>query len=84
MQADWAALRWLEAQPAPQVRADPAARVRTGRAAAYVVENADSASGGNQNWPGRDNGMRTRAFAVPATDYVRVCLAAGGSAARRP
>ena len=70
--AAWAALRWLEAHPAPEIWADPADRVRTGRAAAYVVENAIDAGGGNQTWPGRDNGMRTRAFAVPATDTFTV------------
>jgi CRISPR-associated protein Csb2 len=71
-QADWAVLRWLESQPAPQVHADPAARVRAGRASAYVVENATSAKGGNQSWPGRTNGMRSRAFAVPVTDSFAV------------
>jgi CRISPR-associated protein Csb2 len=70
--AAWAALRWLEAHPAPEVWADPADRVRTGRAAAYVVENAIDASGGNLTWPGRDNGMRTRAFAVPATETFTI------------
>jgi CRISPR-associated protein Csb2 len=71
-QADWAVLRWLESQPAPQVHADPAANVRAGQASAYVVENAISARGGNQNWPGRTNGMRSRAFAVPVTDSFAV------------
>ena len=66
-EADWAALRWLESQQAPQVWANPAESVRTGHAHAYVVENATSVKGGNQNWPGRTNGMRSRAFAVPAT-----------------
>ena len=70
--AAWAALRWLEAHPAPEIWADPADRVRTSRTAAYVVENAIDAGGGNQTWPGRDNGMRTRAFAVPATDTFTV------------
>jgi CRISPR-associated protein Csb2 len=64
----WAALRWLEEQPAPEIWADPAGRVRTGTAAAWVVKNAtDPKGGGNLTWPGRDNGLRTRAFAVPAT-----------------
>ena len=31
------------------------------------MENATSPKGGNLNWPGRNNGMRSRAFAVPAT-----------------
>ena len=70
--AAWAALRWLEAHPAPEIWADPAERVRTGRAGAYVVENAVDADGGNLSWPGRDNGMRTRAFAVPATALFAV------------
>jgi CRISPR-associated protein Csb2 len=70
--ADWAALRWLESQPPPQVWADPAERVRTGRASAYVVENATSARGGSQTWPGRTNGMRSRAFAAPATSSFAV------------
>jgi CRISPR-associated protein Csb2 len=64
----WSALRWLEAQPAPEVWADPAGRVRTGSASAYVVKNATHPKGGgNLRWPGRDNGLRTRAFAVPAS-----------------
>jgi CRISPR-associated protein Csb2 len=71
-EADWAALRWLESQPAPQVHADPAARVRASRSSAYVVENATSVRGGNQNWPGRTNGIRSRAFAVPVTDSFAV------------
>ena len=70
--AAWAALRWLEAHPAPEIWADPAGRVRTGRAAAYVVENAVDPRGGNLSWPGRDNGMRTRSFAVPATALFAV------------
>jgi CRISPR-associated protein Csb2 len=66
--AAWSALRWLEAQPAPEIWADPPDRVRAGSAAAYVVKNATHPQGGgNLSWPGRDNGMRTRAFAVPAT-----------------
>jgi CRISPR-associated protein Csb2 len=70
--AAWAALRWLEAHPAPEIWADPADRVRTGRVAGYVVENAIDAGGGNLTWPCRDNGMRTRSFAVPATDTFTV------------
>jgi CRISPR-associated protein Csb2 len=66
-EADWAALRWLETQPAPQVWADPAEAVPVGRARAYVVENATASKGGSQTWPGRKNGMRSRSFAVPAT-----------------
>lgn len=71
-EADWAALRWLESQPAPQVWADPADSVRTGRARAYVVENATAPKGGSQTWPGRSNGMRARSFAVPATGSFAV------------
>jgi CRISPR-associated protein Csb2 len=66
-EAGWDALRWLESQQPPQVWSDPAASVRTGHARAYVVENATSPKGGNLSWPGRNNGMRSRAFAVPAT-----------------
>jgi CRISPR-associated protein Csb2 len=64
----WSALRWLEAQPEPEIWADPVGRVRTGTAAAWVVKNAtDPKGGGNQTWPGRDNGLRTRAFTAPAS-----------------
>jgi CRISPR-associated protein Csb2 len=66
--AAWAALRWLEAQPAPEIWADPPDRVHRGRTATYVVKNAVHPKGGGSiSWPGRDNGMRTRAFATPAT-----------------
>ena len=42
--------------------------MRTGTAAAWVVKNAtDPKGGGNLTWPGRDNGLRTRAFAVPGS-----------------
>jgi CRISPR-associated protein Csb2 len=69
----WLALRWLEAQPVPEIWADPVGRVRTGTAAAWVVKNAtDPKGGGNLTWPGRDNGLRTRAFAVPATTAFAV------------
>jgi CRISPR-associated protein Csb2 len=64
----WTALRWLEAQPGPEIWADPVGRVQTGTAAAWVVKNAtDPKGGGNLTWPGRDNGLRTRAFTVPAS-----------------
>lgn len=64
----WTALRWLEAQPSPEIWADPPDRVHSGRTATYVVKNAvHPKGGGSVSWPGRDNGMRTRAFATPAT-----------------
>ena len=66
-EADWSALRWLESQPPPQVWADAVGNAPTGHIRGYVVENAISPKGGNLNWPGRNNGMRSRAFAVPAT-----------------
>jgi CRISPR-associated protein Csb2 len=65
----WAALRWLEGQPAPRIWADPAGQVRRGQASGYVVKNeTDKEGGGSLTWPGRGNGKRVRAFAVPATD----------------
>ncbi len=64
---DWSVLRWLERQGPPQVRADPLGRVRRSGTRAYVVQNAISPSGGgNLTWPGRTNGRRARAFAVPS------------------
>jgi CRISPR-associated protein Csb2 len=65
--ADWAALRWLESQAPPHVQADHADVVRKGRLAGYVVENTIKFGGGNLTWPGRNNGLRSRSFAVPAT-----------------
>lgn len=66
--ADWEALRWLERQSPPQVWCDPDAAVVPGRASAYVVLNSVKEGGGNQNWPGRTNGLRARSFAVPPRD----------------
>ena len=69
----WAALRWLEGQPPPTVWADPAGQARQGRVSGYVVKNeTDKDGGGSMTWPGRDNGRRVRAFAVPATDSFAV------------
>lgn len=66
--ADWQALRWLETQPAPEIWADPGELVRTGSTAAYVVKNVtDPKGGGNLSWPGRNNGVRVRGFAAPAS-----------------
>src|SRR6266487_1298682 len=63
---DWAALRWLEQQSSPQVWADSFDKVYRGQTRAYVVQNAVEEGGGNLSWPGRTNGLRTRAFSVPA------------------
>jgi CRISPR-associated protein Csb2 len=63
---DWAALRWLEQQVSPEVWADPLDKVYRGQTRAYVVQNAIEKGGGNLSWPGRTNGLRTRAFVVPA------------------
>ena len=49
---DRAALRWLEAQPAPVIRA--AAQAGEARRSAYVVVNTLSAKGGNLTHPGPD------------------------------
>lgn len=70
--ADWSALRWLESQPSPQVWADAVDRTYAGRVRAYVVENATSPRGGNLNWPGRNNGLRTRSFTTPVTESFAV------------
>jgi CRISPR-associated protein Csb2 len=66
-QEDWDALRWLEQQAPPQVRADRRDRVGHSRARAYVVQNAVEKGGGNLAWPGRTNGLRARASAIPAS-----------------
>jgi CRISPR-associated protein Csb2 len=71
-QADWDALRWLEQQAAPQVWADPAGRVGQRRARAYVVQNAVEKDGGSLAWPGRTNGLRERASAIPASDSFAI------------
>jgi CRISPR-associated protein Csb2 len=69
---DWAALRWLERQPPPQVWADPLDLVERIRPRAYVVQNAIEKEGGNLNWPGRTNGLRTRASAIPRSDSFAI------------
>jgi CRISPR-associated protein Csb2 len=63
-----AALRWLEAQPAPEIWADPLSSVYRGKAEGYVVKNATASKGvgGSLAWPGRSSGKKVRAFAVPA------------------
>jgi CRISPR-associated protein Csb2 len=68
-ESDRAALRWLEAQPAPVVRA--ADERQESRRAAYVVTNVVNGKGGNQTHPGRTNGLRARTRAVPAEPIVR-------------
>jgi CRISPR-associated protein Csb2 len=70
--ADWAALRWLEQQELPQVWADPVSQVGRSRTRGYVVQNAVTPEGGNLTWPGRTNGLRTRASTVPSRDTFAV------------
>lgn len=69
---DWDALRWLERQPAPQVWADPLDQVGHRGGQAYVVQNAIEKDGGNLTWPGRNNGLRSRASAIPASDSFAI------------
>jgi CRISPR-associated protein Csb2 len=71
-ESDWEALQWLEQQGSPQVWADPVDRVYTSQARAYVVQNAVERGGGNLTWPGRTNGLRTRACAVPASESFAI------------
>jgi CRISPR-associated protein Csb2 len=70
--ADWSALRWLEQQDPPQVWADPVNRVHRSRTRAYVVQNAVEKGGGNLTWPGRTNGLRSRASAVPPRESFAI------------
>ena len=65
---DRAALRWLESQPAPLVVA--ATDREVARRSSYVVVNSVSAKGGNQTYPGRTNGLRTRTRALPTSPTV--------------
>jgi len=60
---DWAALRWLEQAGTPEVWAATQAPLssRTG----FVVTNRTDQRGRSQQHPGRTNGVRTRAAAVP-------------------
>jgi CRISPR-associated protein Csb2 len=71
-ESDWQALRWLESQQPPQVLADPAGDVKSRHLNSYVVENAPSVKHGSQEWIGRTNGMRARAWSVPATDSFAI------------
>ncbi len=71
-EAEWDALRWLEEQGPPQVWADRLDQVHRGRVHGYVVQNAVSPKGGNQNWPGRTNGSRERSFVVPSRDWFAI------------
>lgn len=66
---DRAALAWLERQPPPVVCA-AAQRVSAARSA-YVVTNATDQKPGSQFYPGRTNGLRTRARTAPASPTVR-------------
>lgn len=70
--SDWSALRWLEQQERPQVWAAPAQRVQRSQTRAFVVQNAVVRGGGNLTWPGRNNGLRTRAFAVPCQESFAI------------
>jgi len=79
-QADWDALRWLEQQAPPQVWADRLDRVGGSRARAYVVQNAVEKEGGNLTWPGRTNGLRVRASAIPASDSFAIVWPDAGPA----
>ncbi|MBL8924645.1 MAG: type I-U CRISPR-associated protein Cas5/Cas6 [Pseudonocardia sp.] len=71
---DRSALRWLEAQPAPVIRA--AAQAGEARRSAYVVVNTVNAKGGNLTHPGRTNGLRTRTRALPTFPRVALTWAA--------
>lgn len=81
--SDWAALRWLERQAPPQVWADPMSRVERSHARAYVVQNAiERDGGGNLSWPGRTNGLRTRAFVMPSRDTFAIVWQRAEASAR--
>jgi CRISPR-associated protein Csb2 len=67
---DRAALRWLETQPAPLIRAS--AVVSDVHREAYVVTNKVEQAGGNLAHPGRTNGLRVRAGTVPASPRVTI------------
>ncbi len=69
---DWAALRWLEEQRPPEVWADHVHRVHRSQSRAYVVQNAVEKGGGNLTWPGRTNGLRSRASVVPTRDSFAI------------
>lgn len=64
--ADWASLTWLEAAGRPYVLAARSAPQVYD--SGYVVTNATEAKSGSQTWPGRNNGLRQRATALPADD----------------
>lgn len=63
-EAEWDALRWLEAQPPPEVHAPRL----LGEASAdlFVVSNAVSPKGGSQEFPGRTQQARVKPRALPA------------------
>lgn len=77
-EAERTALRWLEAQPPPTILASP--DVSESRHRAYVVVNALNASGGNQTHPGRTNGLRVRARALPSNPRVTMIWGADADA----
>lgn len=72
-EADRAALRWLEVQPAPSIVA--AGPPQGSRRASYVVVNALSAKGGSQTHPARTNGLWARTRALPARPSVTMLWA---------
>jgi CRISPR-associated protein Csb2 len=67
-ESDRAALRWLEAQPAPSIVA--AGPAQESRRTAYVPVNKISARGSSQFHPGRDSGHWSRSRALPAHPTV--------------
>ncbi len=69
--ADWEALRWLEAQPPPDVHSAMDHTDTT--ASGFVVTNSIEAKGKSQTWPGRINGFKQRASVSPASDRFAIC-----------
>lgn len=68
-EADREALRWLESAGPPQVWATP--EIATSRSRSYVVVNVTGKKG-SPAWPGRSNGLRQRASALPSCDTFAV------------
>jgi CRISPR-associated protein Csb2 len=62
------ALRWLEVQPPPLIRA--ARQFTSSQSSSYVVTNDVSPSGGSQTHPGRSNQLTSRSRAFPASPHV--------------
>jgi CRISPR-associated protein Csb2 len=61
---EWEALRWLEAQPPPEVHAP--ALLGEASADLFVVSNAVAPKGGSQEYPGRTQQARVKPRALPA------------------